>query len=512
VTPRERERHDFRARAGAGRTVPVARVFPSDAITPVTVMRRMRGSGEECFLLESVAGGESVARYTFLGCGPVARLAVEGGAVYEERDGQKKETGAEPLAALERLAVAPGFAPDPDLPPLSAGAVGYLAYDAVRFFEAIPDRHPRDGRIPDGLFLLFDAVVAFDHPRQRLLLLTNVTVGKEGEEEKQADAAVARLDRLERLVFSDGAVGSALAAARAAGAIAFTPVTSKERFLEAVGKAKEAILAGEIYQVVLSQRWTGSLDVDPFDVYRALRMLNPSPYLFYLETREATVFGASPEMLVRCRGGVVETRPIAGTAPRGATPAEDEALAEALLADPKERAEHVMLVDLGRNDLGRVCAIGTVEVPLYAVIEKYSHVQHIVSEVRGRLAPGRSAIEALAACFPAGTLAGAPKIRAMELIDELESARRGIYGGAVGYLDAAGNLDVAIAIRTAVVENGICRIQAGAGIVADSVPEKEYREAESKAEALFRAVELAREWCRETGNGKRKTVVGGEPA
>ncbi len=272
----------------------------------------------------------------------------------------------------------------------------------------------------------------------------------------------------------------------------------RERFLEAVAAGKEAILAGDVYQVVLSQRWTARLDVDPFDAYRALRMLNPSPYMFFLETREGTVFGASPEMLVRCRGRQVETRPIAGTARRGATPEEDAALADAMLADPKERAEHVMLVDLSRNDLGRVCEIGSVAVSRYAAVEKYSHVQHLVSDVRGTLAAGRRAVDALAACFPAGTLTGAPKIRAMELIDELEAARRGVYGGVVGYLDAAGNLDVAIAIRTAVVENGICRIQAGAGIVADSVPEKEYREAESKAAALFRAIEMARGW---TGSG-----------
>jgi anthranilate synthase component 1 len=266
----------------------------------------------------------------------------------------------------------------------------------------------------------------------------------------------------------------------------------RERFLRAVSEAKEAILAGEIYQVVLSQRWTAPLDCDPFDIYCALRTLNPSPYLFYLETREAAIFGASPEMLVRYRGGIAETRPIAGTIRRGANAEEDEALAARLRADPKERAEHVMLVDLARNDLGRVCEIGSVQVTRSADVERYSHVQHLVSEVRGTLAPGKRSTDLLASCFPAGTLAGAPKIRAMELIDELECCRRGIYGGAVGYLDHSGNLDMAIAIRTAVVEKGVCRIQAGAGIVADSVPENEYREAESKAEALFEAVEIAR--------------------
>jgi anthranilate synthase component 1 len=510
VRGRAAEKAAFLSRARAGAVVPVARAFVCDSLTPVTLLARMRRSGSECFLLESVAGGESVARYTFLGCAPVARLTLEGGRAWEERGSRKREVGLDLLQTLERLVVAPDFVPDPDLPPLSAGAVGYLTYDAVRVFEDIPDRHPREGAIPESLFLLFDAVVAFDHPRQRLLLLTNIGVERAGNEEKQVDAAIVRLDRMEAFL-SAGESGQAPLTAEAANAEScepgsFVPAMPKEAFLDAVVSAKESILAGDAYQIVLSQRWTAPLDVEPFDVYRALRMLNPSPYLFYLETREATIFGASPEMLVRCRGGVAETRPIAGTASRGRTPADDDALAAALLADPKERAEHVMLVDLARNDLGRVCAIGTVEVPRYAVIEKYSHVQHIVSEVKGRLAPGKSAADALAACFPAGTLTGAPKIRARELIDELEVARRGVYGGVVGYFDSAGNLDMAIAIRTAVVEKGICRVQAGAGIVADSVPEKEYREAESKAAALFRAIELARSWSRDSRRDSQFTI------
>ncbi len=523
---REQERAEFLSLASARRVVPVARVFPSDALTPVTLFRRMRRSGKECFLLESVEGGEAIARYTFLGCGPVARLTIRGGVLEEERGGSRHAARGDALKVLSRLAVRSGFESNPDLPPLSAGAVGFLSYDAVRLFETIPDSHPSEGKIPDGLFLLFDATVAFDHPRQRLLLLTNIGLERAAEKEKEVDAAIARLDRLEKLLGEDppipaaakhAALGGRARSARekrksvkrasqslsAAGSLPgaeinsdFAPLSPREKFLEAVCRAKEAILAGDIYQVVLSQRWSGPLGVDPFNVYRALRMLNPSPYLFYLETREAAIFGASPEMLVRCRGRDVETRPIAGTAGRGATPREDRALAAQMLADPKERAEHVMLVDLARNDLGRVCEIGSVSVPRYASVEKYSHVQHLVSEVRGTLAARKTSCDALAACFPAGTLTGAPKIRAMEIIDELESARRGIYGGAVGYLDAAGNLDVAIAIRMAVVERGFCRIQAGAGIVADSIPEREYREAESKAAALFRAIDTARDWSR----------------
>jgi anthranilate synthase component 1 len=484
--PGERERFLVRARQSA--CVPVARAFPSDELTPVTLFKRMRAAGRECFLLESVEGGETIARYTFLGCNPSARLTIRGNDVFEEKGGKERRLTEAPLAALERLTVRPGFTADPDLPPLSNGAVGYLGYDAVRLFEKIPDRHPKGGAVPDGLFLLFEAIVAFDHPRQRLLLLTNL------EGASDVDAAIKRLDALEVFLWSDGerrAGGSP-----AASAPAFIPLMSRRGFLDAVLAAKEHILAGNIYQVVLSQRWTGRLDVDPFDVYRALRMLNPSPYLFYLETRDAVIFGSSPEMLVRCRGRAVETRPIAGTAPRGATAGEDAALSKNLLSDPKERSEHVMLVDLGRNDLGRVSAIGSVHVPRYAAVEKYSHVQHLVSEVHGTLAEGKTSLDALAACFPAGTLTGAPKIRAMEIIDALEGARRGVYGGAVGYLDAAGNLDMAIAIRTAVVVGGSCRIQAGAGIVADSVPEKEYAEVESKAQALFKAIETARSWAR----------------
>ncbi len=484
------ERRDFLSRARPGHCVPVARIFPSDTLTPVMLFRRMRRPGGEAFLLESVEGGESVARYTFLGVDPVARLTVRHGKTSVERLGREESLEGPPLAALERLVRRDNFVADPELPPLSRGAVGYLSYDAVRLFESIPDRHPREGGIPDALFLLFEAVAAFDHPRQRVLLLTTLDASAGDGAERVVSDAIGRLDRLEAYLSAPDPPASA-----PAGEVPrFEPVMARERFLEAVAATREAIAAGEIYQAVVSQRWTARLGVDPFDVYRALRALNPSPYLYYLETREASVLGSSPEMLVRCRGREVETRPIAGTVPRGKTPAEDTALAAHLLQDPKERAEHVMLVDLARNDLGRVCEIGTVEVARYAAIEKFSHVQHLVSEVRGRLREGAGAVEALAACFPAGTLTGAPKIRAMELIDELEAARRGIYGGAVGYFDAAGNCDMAIAIRTAVVERGLWRIQAGAGIVADSVAEKEYAEAESKAAALFRSIELAREW------------------
>ena len=497
MTPRDAEKRRFLAKAAPGGVVPVARVFAGDTVTPVALLARMRRTGAECFLLESVESGEQMGRYSFLGCEPVARFEIGAGHFRLSHGWHGELRDEDPLAALSRELARPGFVPDPELPPLSAGAVGFLTYDAVRLFEAIPDRHPRDGKIPDGLFLLFDSVVAFDHVRRRLLLLTELDARRPGDEERETERAMARLDRLDSFLRPEAEAPPRPLpdAAPAAGpANGWKPLLPREEFLANVARAKEAILAGDVYQVVLSQRWTASVGADPFDVYRALRVINPSPYHFYLQTREAAILGASPEMLVRCRGGVVETHPIAGTVPRGKDPASDAELARKMLADPKERAEHVMLVDLARNDLGRVCATGTVEVARYAEVERYSHVQHLVSEVRGRLAPGRTALDALAACFPAGTLTGAPKIRAMERIDQWEGARRGVYGGAVGYLDHAGNLDMAIAIRTAVVEGETCRVQAGAGIVADSDPEREYAEAENKAAALFRAVEIARSW------------------
>ena len=494
MSSRGDEKAEFLRRARPGACVPVARVFPSDLLTPVMVFSRLRSSGEECFLFESVEGGETLARYTFLGAGPVARWTLRDGFGWVERDGRIERAAGPPLPSLEKLVRRAPFVSDPELPPLAGGAVGFLSYDAVRVFEEIPDRHPREGKIPDGLFLLFDAVAAFDHPRQRLCLVTTLDLTGSSNVAAEAERAASRLDRLEELVFAPETGRPAGGASRPGTETPFAPAMNRDRFMEAVRVVQEAIASGEVYQCVLSQRWTARLRLDPFDVYRALRALNPSPYLYYLQTREASILGSSPEMLVRCRGSKVETRPIAGTAPRGATAEEDAWRAAALLSDPKERAEHVMLVDLSRNDLGRVAEIGTVTVERYAEIEKFSHVQHIVSEVRARLASGKTSADALAACFPAGTLTGAPKIRAMELIDGLEAKRRGVYGGTVGYFDTAGNCDLAIAIRTAVVEGGLWRIQAGAGIVADSVPEREYAEAESKAAALFRAIDLAREW------------------
>jgi anthranilate synthase component I len=455
------------------------RTLVADTTTPVAVMRKLLASGGEAFLLESVEGGQNVARYSFLGALPAARISFQDGRVTIEADGRREVRRGDPLAAVDALVRKPDFERGEGDPPFSFGAVGYLTYDAIRLFEEIPCRHPRYSRMPDALFLVFESIIAFDHARGVLILQTLDGPGAE-----------ASLDRLEALV---------LAADRPPGpkrsfSLSFSEVSSRSDFLQAVSKAKRHIEAGNIYQIQISRRWTGKMPAEAFDVYRALRRINPSPYQFFLRTREADVLGASPEMLVRVRGRRVETRPIAGTYPRGATAAEDKALEEKFRQDPKERAEHIMLVDLARNDLGRVCEMGSVEVPEFFTVEKYSHVQHLVSSVTGTLRRDVTALQALAASFPAGTLTGAPKIRAMELIDELETCRRGIYGGAVGYLDASGDLDSCIAIRTMAIEDGLARVQAAAGIVADSVAEKEARETEIKSGALFRAAEEATEF------------------
>ena len=462
------------------------RTIPADMTTPVAVMRKLMAGGEEAFLLESIEGGAHLARHSFLGTAPRARLSAIDGVTWREEGGRRERVDRPFLDAVHAAAVVPGFSRGEGEPPFSAGAVGYLSDDAVRLFEKIPSRHPRASRMPDGLFLVFDSVIAFDHARGVMVLQSIVRDGEPDASGKE------RLDDLERRIARPDPPSPARRSGGRAKPV-FAETGSRERFLEGVACAQEAIAAGEIYQIQISRRWTARLDLDAFDVYRSLRRVNPSPYQFFLRTREGDVLGASPEMLVRVRGSHIETRPIAGTYPRGATPAEDRELEARFIADPKERAEHVMLVDLARNDLGRVCEPGTVAVPEFFTVEKYSHVQHLVSSVTGRLRGDVTALQALAASFPAGTLTGAPKIRAMELIDELETERRGIYGGAVGYVDAGGDLDSAIAIRTMVVEDGVARVQAAAGIVVDSVPEREARETEIKSGALFRAVEAAGE-------------------
>ena len=443
---------------------------PADLTTPVGVMRNLLAGDGPCFLLESVENGERLARWSFLGTSPSEEIS---GA------------SADPFARLQSVPEPVEAPEDEDLPPFRGGAVGYLGYDAVRRLERLPSLREDPLGLPDAWFGLFENVIAFDHVKHRLLLLSATR-----------DAAAARL-RLAALA-ERALVPARPGGGGGSGAGAFEESLPREAFCAAVEAAKEHVRAGDVFQVVLSRRWSAAFPSDPFAVYRALRRISPSPYQYYLRTPSAVIFGASPERLVavtpRAGGARVETVPLAGTRPRGRTREEDAALELDLLSDEKERAEHVMLVDLGRNDLGRVCVPGTVAVEEFFTVERASHVMHIASRVAGRLAPGKDAVDALAATFPAGTLSGAPKIRAMEVIEELEPLRRGPYGGAVGYLGFDGALDVAIAIRTAVVADGKIHLQAGAGIVADSVPEREADECENKARALRRAVEAAEEY------------------
>jgi anthranilate synthase component I len=460
-----------RLSAGGG-LVPVYREVPGDLRTPVSAFLALSARSSRAFLLESVVGGERIARYSFLGRDPVETVEVRG-------------RGDDLLGALRSRLGAPA-AEVPGLPRLTGGAVGYLSYDAVRLFERVPDRHAPDG-LPLASFSFYRSLVAFDHARQRIVLVADAEPGSRTAFERAQDV----LDGFEAdLRDPRPTPGPAPPSVPSDDGGDFFPDAAG--FRQSVRQAQDYIAAGDIFQVVLSRRRRVECPCDPFTVYRALRMVNPSPYMYYLKDGERAVAGASPEMLVRVEGRRAETRPIAGTRPRGATAADDERLAKELLADEKERAEHVMLVDLGRNDLGRVSRFRTVSVPEFMGVEHYSHVMHLVSSVTGELSEGKDALDALAATFPAGTLSGAPKIRAMEIIDELEPDRRGLYGGAVGYLDLRGNLDFCITIRTVVMEGGQAVVQAGAGIVADSDPENERREMEAKAAAMREALRLAR--------------------
>ena len=468
---RELAYEEYERLSEGGGLVPVYREVPGDLRTPVSAFLALSARSPRAFLLESVVGGERIARYSFLGRDPIETVEARG--------------PADDLLGALRARMGPPPAEVPGLPRLTGGAVGYLSYDAVRLFERVPDRHPPDG-LPLASFSFYRSLVAFDHARQRIVLVADAEPGSRTAFERAQDVLEG---------FEADLRGPRPAAAppppRPAidGGGEFFP--DGAGFRESVRRAQDYIAAGDIFQVVLSRRRRVECPCDPFTVYRALRMVNPSPYMYFLKDGERAVAGASPEMLVRVEGRRAETRPIAGTRPRGATAEDDERLGRELLADEKERAEHVMLVDLGRNDLGRVSRFRSVAVPEFMAVERYSHVMHIVSSVTGELAEGKDALDALAATFPAGTLSGAPKIRAMEIIDELEPDRRGLYGGAVGYLDLRGNLDFCITIRTVVVEGGQAVVQAGAGIVADSDPESERREMEAKAAAMREALRLA---------------------
>lgn len=480
---------EFRKKARYGNLIPVYRELIADLETPVSAFMKI-DDGAYSFLLESVEGGERVARYTFLGSSPSLIISTKGHEVsYTHTASGRKETRTvkDPFAELEALMSSYRPVAVEGLPRFHGGMVGYLAYDMVRFFERLPDTTRDDANLPDAFFLLTDTILVFDRVRHRIQVVSNAHIA-DGDVDAAYGRAIAQIETLvERLhrPISRRPVETDLPLPEIVANM--TP----EEYQAAVRAAKEYIRAGDVIQVVLSQRFSFPLEVEPFGIYRALRVVNPSPYMYFLRLGGIQVAGASPEMLVRVEDGVVQTRPIAGTRPRGKTEAEDLALAEELLADPKERAEHVMLVDLGRNDLGRVCQFGTVRVDEFMAVERYSHVMHLVSYVSGRLRPDKSAFDVIRSAFPAGTLSGAPKIRAMEIIDELEPTRRALYGGAVGYFSFSGNADTAITIRTLVVHNGWATLQVGAGIVADSVPEREDQECRNKAAAVLRALELA---------------------
>jgi anthranilate synthase component 1 len=483
--------------------VPVWGEVVADTLTPVAAFRNAVGDGEG-FLLESVEGGERWGRYSFVGRAPLATLTARGRRVRSSGRLEVQAAADEGvLAVLDRLLSTYRSPALPDLPPLHGGLVGYLGYDVVREVEHLPDVPPDDLGYPDACLVVIGELAAFDHWRQRMVLVVNVVTDAAWSPEEAA-AAYAEAGRRVGALAAD-CHRAAPSAAVAAPAEATTPAScsrtvESRSYQDAVLAAKEHIEAGDVFQVVLSQRFDLELGADPFDVYRALRLLNPSPYLYFLRLPEVTVVGSSPEPMVRLRDGVVVSRPIAGSRPRGATEAEDRRLAGELAEDPKEVAEHVMLVDLARNDVGRVAAFGTEQVDELMTVERYSHIMHLTSQVSGRLREGRGPIDVLRATLPAGTLSGAPKVRAMEIIDELEPTKRGIYGGVVGYLDFSGNLDTAIVIRTLVAgADGRASVQAGAGIVADSDPQREDEECAHKAAALLAAVTVARAMTPERG-------------
>ena len=476
----------FTELAQRGTFVPVYKEIVADLLTPVSAFLKVAEHSDYAFLLESVEGGEQVGRYSFLGKDPFLIVRARDGKVLVERAGTSTESDKAFVPTIRELMAGYHSPFVPGLPRFTGGAVGYLGYDAAAWFEPVT-LQPATEVQDEAAFMLFDTVLAFDHVRHRILVIANARITGDEDLESLYQFACARVGFVEREL--ERALSKS--APPASHPLDVTSNVTKERFEEMVRTAKEYIVAGDIYQVVLSQRFEAAVDADPFTVYRALRHVNPSPYMYFLRVGDRSIVGSSPEMLVRAEGRKVQTHPIAGTRPRGRTDEEDQRLGEELKRNEKERAEHVMLVDLGRNDLGRVSEYGSVRVPTYMKLERYSHVMHLVSVVDGKLDESHDRLDALVACFPAGTVSGAPKVRAMEIIAELEGGRRGVYAGAVGYLDFAGNLDFCITIRTVLIENGRAYVQAGAGIVADSNPTAEYEETRDKARAVIRALELA---------------------
>ncbi|HEY6412406.1 MAG TPA: anthranilate synthase component I [Edaphobacter sp.] len=478
--------------------VPVYRTVTADLETPVSAFLRIAAEEPEAFLLESVEGGEHVGRYTFIGIQPYKKMVARGREISVQEGRRKRSFTGDIFEELKRALNGHTPARLSGLPPFTAGAVGFFAYDVVRQIEKLPSKAKDELGVPDACLMFFDQVLAFDHVKKEIHLMVTADLTREAHEGAY-ERAVRRLNRLEKRL------GNALPIARKKrpeGALKLKARTPKATFLKSVEKTKEYIAAGDVFQCVLSQRFDCEPGVDAFDVYRALRIVNPSPYMYFLrfgledtagkKPSVSHIVGSSPELLVRVHGRAVEYRPIAGTRPRSADEIEDRAIEADLRADTKEVAEHIMLVDLGRNDVGRVSEFGSVKVKDLMFVERYSHVMHLVSALEGKLRVGLEPIDAFRACFPAGTLSGAPKVRAMEIIEELEPSRRGVYGGSILYADFNGNLDSCIAIRTLYMNGKQGHIQAGAGIVADSVPEKEFEECGNKARAVVRAIERAR--------------------
>jgi anthranilate synthase component 1 len=483
---------EFTRLARESTLVPVVKSVMADLLTPVSAFLALAANEPEAFLLESVERGEQIGRYTFLGARPYMRVQARGSEVVIRRGKRQEKRHGDAVSIIKELLRQHRAAVIPGLPPFTAGAVGFFSYDVVRQLEDIGDRARDDFSLPDVVLMFFDRLLAFDHLRHQIHILAAADVTRESPR-RAYDRALADIAVLEKKL--SAGLGPSVwkkNEQKPKPRLKVHSGTSRRRYVQMVNRAKQYIAAGDIFQVVLSQRLDFVPQVPPFDIYRSLRAVNPSPYMYFIRTGDTHVLGSSPEMLVRVTGRKLEYRPIAGTHRRGRDEAEDQALAHKMLADEKERAEHVMLVDLGRNDLGRVSEYGSVKVRDLMYVERYSHVMHIVSALEGKLRAGLDPLDAFAACFPAGTLSGAPKVRAMQIIEELEPARRGIYGGSVLYADFAGNLDSCIAIRTMLMQGKKASLQAGAGIVADSDPDSEYQECMNKAGAVLRAVEAAR--------------------
>lgn len=481
---------DFCKKAKKGNLVPVYKEILADLETPVSAFLKI-DDGKYSYLLESVEGGEKWGRYSFLGTSPFLIIRAKDKRIEVIKNGKKSisDTDENPLLLLKRLLKEYKPVSIDGLPPFFGGAVGYLAYDMIRHFEDISLKKRGSLELPDIIFMFTDTLLIFDNIRQRIKVVSNALVKEKGTKKAYNDAK-AKIDGIiEKLKRRTADKGQR----NIKKDIRLSSNYTKKGFEKAVEKSKEYIKAGDIFQVVLSQRFNTGLKSEPFNVYRALRAVNPSPYMFFLRLNDFSMAGSSPEVLVRCEDSEITLRPIAGTRKRGKTAEEDKALEKELLADPKERAEHIMLVDLGRNDVGRVSEMGSVNVDELMVIEKYSHVMHIVSNIKGRLKKGMDAFDVIMACFPAGTVSGAPKIRAMQIIDELEPTMRGPYAGAVGYFSFSNNMDTCINIRSVIMKDKTAYIQAGAGIVADSVPSNEYQETVNKAKAMVRAIEMAEE-------------------